>query len=130
MHDKYDFEKDVWPDNERMPYKLLRWGFLDFCYVVCRRAIRENYGKNWHWANEYTQAHHEGNTFSFPIEELMIEVLTLIMLGGRGSDDAVKYHRANIAELLSKNNLQDLLLQLPDEERQEFEYDLRLLKII
>ncbi len=129
----YDFFNDEFPDDERVPYKLMQWLVLKYCYTICRRAIKDRYGKIWKWADEYTQACHESyfeSTSALPIEQLMFEVFILIMLGGRGTETVERSHYGKIASILEKHDLQAMLNELPDNERFEFEHDLRLLKLI
>lgn len=131
---KYDFENGEWPDDERTPYKLMRWWFLDCYYTYSRSKIHYNARLNKGWvANEheigYAYEQYE-SAYRMPIEKVMLEVLCLILNGGRGLEQFDSHHRKLIGQILEKNNLQDMLKELPKEERNEFEHDLKLLGIM
>lgn len=129
----YDFFKDNFPDDERVPYKLMRWWLLDCYYIYCRGRIKESKRWNLPWQqNEHELGYaYEQCEFAYsrPIEVLMLEVLALLLDAGRGSKLFEIEHRAKIAEVLKNNVLSEMLSQLPKEERSEFEYDLALLDI-
>lgn len=116
----------------RLPYGAMRSWLLDCYYTYCRSKIKaENrWGKGWlpneheiHWAYEQYEA-----SFKTGIEQLMLEVLTLILNGGRGPASMESYHRAKIADLLEKHDLEAMLKTLENCELQELEHDLKLLK--
>jgi hypothetical protein len=130
---KYDFFNDEFPDNERVPYRLIRWWFLGGVYRYCQHAYRENYGWHRHWADEYSGAYEQyKDAFDRPIEKLMLEVLLLILVTGRNAqyEKFESYHRAKIAGILEENNLGEMLKTLSGEELSEFEHDLKLLKLM
>ncbi len=131
----YDFSNDEFPDDERRPYKLIRWCFLDCCYIYCAGKIHgRSHGQGGGWVkneSEYSYAYsQEEYAYSRPIEKLMLEVISIILNAGRDPETVEPYHRRKIASILEKHDLQDMLKELPDNERCEFEHDLRLLKII
>ena len=106
---KYDFESDQWPNEARVPYKLIRWWLLDCYYVYCQARIRPSkqprkpWGENEHeigYAYEQYQS-----AYQMPIERLMLEVLTLILNAGRGPVQLDSFHRKKIAEILAVNDL-------------------------
>lgn len=129
----YDFFKDDLPDDERVPYKLMRWWLLDCYYIYCRGRIKGSKRWNMPWVedeHELAYAYEEYEfAYSRPIEKLMLEVLTLVLDAGRGPKLFELAHRAKIAEVLKNNVLSEMLAQLPNDERREFEYDLALLDI-
>lgn len=130
----FDFEKGDWPDGMRVTYKMIRWGLLDCYYIYCRGKIHsKNCNNRGDWVDGeleigYAYEQDEG-AYRLPIENLMLEVVTLILLGGRGSTQTEKYHRNKITEILKENDLALMLRMLPDDERRSFEYDLKLLGI-
>jgi hypothetical protein len=130
---EYDFFNDEFPDDERVPYKLIRWWFLGGAYRNCQHAYRENQGWQKRWADEYLGSYEQyESAFDRPIEKLMLEVLLLIMVAGRNSqyEKFEPYHRAKIAAILEKNDLSEMLKTLSGEELSEFEHDLKLLKLM
>jgi hypothetical protein len=127
-----------WPDDQRVPYALIMLRLSDLCKNYCRGKIRapfiEGYKgrKGWFpgedplaWAYEQNEC-----AYSFPIEELMLEVATLILDGGRSFENEqwMNYYRAKIKAILQKNDLQAMLAELPQPERDYFESDLKLLE--
>lgn len=133
----YDFiNNGDFPDDERAPYRLIRWWLLDCYYTYCRsklHAKRLDKGGDLWLPLEYEIGYaYEQNedAYGLPIEQLMLEVLTLVLRCERGSPKAEPYHRAKIAGILEKNDLSEMLSELPTEERREFEHDLRLLKLL
>ncbi|MFC5476373.1 hypothetical protein [Paraherbaspirillum soli] len=126
----YDFFKDVFPDGERIPYKLMRWWFLDCYYTYCRSKIHHH--SEWS-KNEHEIAYaYEQQEFAYfnPTEQIMLEVLFLIFNAGRGPETVDPYHRGKIAKILEAHDLNEMLVALPEDERLEFKSDLQLLKIL
>ncbi len=125
-----------WPDGQRVPYVLVMLRLAEDCKNYCRGRIRDLFGKQkafaeWApgedplaWAYEQSEC-----AYSFPIEELMLEVAILILDGGRSfeSEQWMNYHRSKIKAILQTNDLQVMLAQLPKAERDYFESDLKLL---
>jgi hypothetical protein len=130
---EYDFFNDEFPDDERVPYKLIRWWFLGGAYRYCQHAYGENHGWHKHWADEYSGSYEQyESAFDHPLEKLMLEVLLLIMVSGRNAqyERFESYHRAKITAILEKNDLGEMLKMLQGDELNEFKYDLRLLKLM
>lgn len=69
------------------------------------------------------------DTFSTAIEKLMLEVLAIILAGGR-LPQFEQYHRQKISDLLEKNDLKNLLANVPIEEGEEFVHDMKILRLI
>ncbi|WP_418121564.1 hypothetical protein [Variovorax sp. 160MFSha2.1] len=130
---KYDFENDIWPDSERIPYRLMQWWTWDYCHTICRRALKGHYGANWKYADEYQHAFHESQ-WEFvencpAIEALMFRVFLLVMLGGRGDGNFEAKLRHEISDILRNNDLEKMLSELGDDERNDFSIDLQLSKV-
>ena len=133
----YDFiNNGDFPDDERVPYRLIRWWLLDCYYTYCRSKLRERSmgkgGGRWlPYEHELGYAYEQFElSFELPIERLMLEILTLVLNGGRGPEALEPFHRAKIAAILDTNDLTEMLNELPDAERREFEHDIRLLSIL
>ncbi|TAI84397.1 Imm2 family immunity protein [Pectobacterium versatile] len=75
----------------------------------------------------YDQA--EGS-YDFPIENLMLEVLSLIMIAGRGPEKSAKYHREIIEKILAEHPLEQLLEEITEEEKSDLLYDMSLLGLV
>lgn len=126
-----------WPDDQRAPYALIMLRLSDLCKNYCRGRISDLFGKQKAFAkwvpgeSELGYAYEQDEcAYSFPIEELMLEVATLILDGGRSFESELwmNYHRSKIKAILQKNDLQAMLAQLPQPERDYFESDLKLLE--
>lgn len=129
---KYDFENDNWPDDARVPYHLILWWFFKSVYGCCCTSV--HYNNRWHNLpleplSEYTTAHAQSEGFSLPIEQLMLEVITLMVYAGRASEKNESAHRQAIAEILRKHDLETMLAELPADERREFVEDMRTLQL-
>lgn len=119
---------------ERIDYKEIKSSFLDGCYTYCQHKINNInlHGSIW-TNNESEQAYaYElfDNAYDLPIENLMLEVVTLVLMAGRGPEQAENYHRDRIAGILSENKLDELIADISEEERKDLIYDMSLLKLI
>jgi len=129
----YDFERDEFVGEERVPYKVIQWRFLNNYYVFGRltlvgesdfKTIRDAHLNRIVFAYQKCE-----KIYSRPIEKLMLEVLTSVLDAGRSQDIFEKTRREKIRHILGNGNLAEMLLCLPDDERRSFEADLDLLKI-
>ena len=124
--------------DQRQPYQLIYLALLENYRTFCGHKLSILFSKTspikkgWlpneqelDWSYEQVEC-----SFSYPIEELMLEIANLILDGGRSFDNVkwMNYHREKIQKILQKNDLRTMLDELPQPERQYFEYDLRLLK--
>jgi hypothetical protein len=127
-----------WPDDQRVPYALIMLRLSERCKHYCQSKLKGLLNPaakgptGWRpnenglaWAYEQVEC-----AYSFPIEELMLEVASMILDGGRSfeSEQWMNYHRAKIQAILQKNDLQAMLAELPQPERDYFESDLKLLE--
>lgn len=132
----YDFiNNGDFPDDERAPYRLIRWWLLDCYYTYCRSKLHtRSHGKGGAWSpneHELGYAYEQfEDAFEEPIEQLMLEVLALVLNAGRGPETVEPYHYGRIAEILEKQSLSEMLKDLQGEELREFEHDLKLLKLL
>src|SRR6185312_12713326 len=83
-------------------------------------------GEGWSEGElEISYAWHEfDNAFVLPLERLMLEVPALILAAGRLPE---AFHREEIVKVLAECPLDEMLHGIPDEERQELLYDMKLL---
>lgn len=124
-----------WPDDQRIPYALIMLRLSERCKHYSRSKIHSRYiGKQRRgWApgeDPLAWAYEQMDSLYSPIEALMLEVAHMILDGGRSfeSEQWMNYHRAKIKAILQKNDLQAMLVQLPQPERDYFESDLKLLE--
>jgi hypothetical protein len=66
----------------------------------------------------------------FPVEDLMLEVMALVMRGGQVDDPEVVSGYLRVEAFLAKHDLGKLLASLDETERGEFEHDLKNLGIL
>ena len=115
--------------EERVPYAEMRSWLLE-CYYTFSRQMTDSKGG---WAphlHEIAYAYNEfDGAFDHPIERLMLEVLTLVLIGGRPMV-SVPYHTRRIAEIVAAHPLDELLRGLPEEELHELRSALQLLKLL
>jgi hypothetical protein len=114
---------------EYTPYLEVRRNLLDCYYQYCRIKVSE--GKAWR-EDEYEIGFAYDqyfNAYDSPIEKLMLEILTLILVGGRLESAAI-YHKANICKLLLDNDLDLMLSQILEDERVEIYNDLKVLNLL
>lgn len=121
-------------NEERVSYNDIKDSFLRCYYTLCKSKIDDmNRGRDG-WDNDesergYAYYQYE-NAYDLPIENLMLEVFTLIMMAGRGPAHVEKNFRRSIKEILSKNSLDELLNDIDEEEKADLLYDMSLLGLI
>jgi hypothetical protein len=128
----YDFFNDIFDEKCRRPYKLIKWWFLDACLSYSSRKLKsaQNGTSNaWGYGeSEFRYAYSEYcDSFSFPIEQLMLEVVVMLAFGGRAELDVDKFHRDNIENILGEVNHEEIFADLPADERRDILNDLSLL---
>ncbi|KAA3667045.1 immunity protein Imm2 [Pectobacterium carotovorum] len=119
---------------ERIDYKEIKESFLIKYYDCCRNMIFvKNKGKEIEniYFQEIGYAYDQAEgSYDFPIENLMLEVLSLIMIAGRGPEKAAKYHREMIEKILAEHPLEQLLEEITEEEKSDLLYDMSLLGLV
>jgi hypothetical protein len=113
--------------EERVTYTEMRSWLLECYYTYCQGkfiAKKRSWSAgeleiNWAYEEFY-------DSFELPIERLMLEVLTLILIGGRLPES---FHREQIARLLAEHSLDGMLQEIPTEETDALLYDMKLLKL-
>lgn len=122
--------------EERVSYDEIRSGFMSCFYDYRRNKIHDN--NHLHLptspiqqATEVGYAHYQWeNSYDLPIEILMRDVFTLIMLAGCTSDIVEKNLRQGIREMLEACSLESLLQGVSDDEKSDLFYDMELLGLI
>ena len=120
MHSKY-------MNYERTTYKELKDSYLAGAFYACRAKFHNGIvGK---WSNNETEwgyaSYDFDDSFSLPIERLMIKVIETITYSGR----FVQAHQLFLEEIhniLSKYTLEELFIDLDDEEKEDFYMTLKL----
>lgn len=112
---------------ERVTYDTLKQWFFNDAYLWCQRKFKDGKIKKWHSDfDEWGEALDSfDNSFDTPIENLMLNVIYIITNAGRHN---VSHNIVLdwIDEILSKNDLNDLISPLSEEEKNAFLYDLHL----
>ncbi|WJM80255.1 hypothetical protein [Pectobacterium brasiliense] len=119
---------------KRIDYKEIKESFLIKYYDCCRNMIFvKNKGKEieniYFQEIGYAYAQAEGSYY-LPIEHLMLEVLSLIMIAGRGPEITERYHREMIEKILVEHPLEQLLEKITEEEKSDLLYDISLLGLV
>ncbi|MBS4429593.1 hypothetical protein E2566_00340 [Pectobacterium punjabense] len=119
---------------EHIYYKEIKESFLIKYYDCCRNMIFvKNKGKEIEniYFQEIGYAYDQAEgSYYFPIENLMLEVLSLIMIAGRGPEITERYHREMIEKILVEHPLEQLLEEITEEEKSDLLYDMSLLGLI
>ncbi|NHZ36758.1 hypothetical protein [Massilia rubra] len=130
----YDFLNDEFPDGQRIPYKLIRYQFLRCYYIYCSSKFSVSKRIFGEWVgNEHESAFAYDNlelSFELPIENLMLEVISTIMAGGRQSAQFEQHTQKRIVKILDGRKIGDLLGTLDGDELAEFRADLALLRLM
>jgi hypothetical protein len=115
--------------EERVTYGEIRAWFLGSYYSYCR--VKLSHKSPWGAGeSEAGYAYSElENSFDMPIEKLMLEVLTLVLLAGRSSRAVEKYHLDIISELFKEIDISSALKGLPPDEAAELRADLEALDL-
>ncbi|MEI7343083.1 hypothetical protein WCT87_16590 [Pectobacterium brasiliense] len=119
---------------ERIDYKEIKESFLIKYYDCCRNMIFvKNKGKEIEniYFQEIGYAYDQAEgSYYLPIENLMLEVLSLIMIAGRGPEITERYHREMIEKILVEHPLEPLLEEITEEEKSDLLYDMSLLGLV
>lgn len=117
---------------ERLTYDVMKADVFGIYYDTCRNKIK--YHEGWtRNESELGYAYYESDSediFETRIECLMWHTLYLILDAGRGPPQARDHHLKIVQNYLSRNNLDDLLRDVPAEEAKEFVYDLEILGLL
>ncbi|MCS3430446.1 hypothetical protein [Klebsiella sp. BIGb0407] len=117
-----------------MSYDEARSGFSYSSYSYCRHVIG-----NLKNDPQYVMPEGSDQTFAYeawegaysePVEDLMLELFTLIFMAGRGSQKTVNYHKEKISKILSINNLSNMLENVTEDDKTDILSDLQLLELI
>ncbi|CAI1014088.1 hypothetical protein [Serratia proteamaculans] len=122
-------------NEERMNYNEIRSGFMSCFYIYRRDNIKDSQNSKDPTAikqsTEVGYAYYQWeDAYDLPIEMLMRDVFTLIMLAGCTSGIVEQNLRNGIYEILSKSPLDQLLLDVSDDEKSDLLYDMELLGLI
>ncbi|GJI97218.1 hypothetical protein RugamoR57_39360 [Duganella caerulea] len=115
--------------RDRITYYEIRTWLLDCYYVYCREKMFS--GSQWEEGeHELGYAYDQySDAFHLPIEKIMLEVLVLVLASGRLTKSAL-YHYQKISEFSAGTRLHDIANDLPPDERNDFLYDLSILKLV
>ncbi|CAI1911715.1 hypothetical protein [Serratia marcescens] len=122
-------------NEERMNYNEIRSGFMSCFYVYRRDNIKDSQNSKEPIAikqsTEVGYAYYQWeDAYDLPIEMLMRDVFTLIMLAGCTQGVVEQNLRKGIYEILYKYPLDKLLLDVSDDEKSDLLYDMELLGLL
>jgi len=116
--------------DERMTYETIREWIFNCYYSYCRTKLHDRSA----WVENESELGYAydqlENAFDLPIERLMFAVSLLILDAGRSAEPFESEIRAQIRDLLSQNDLKEMINVLPHEEMEDFLWDLKVLGII
>lgn len=121
--------------EERIKYSEIRAGFMSCFYVYRRDNLKDSRQSKVPIAvkqsTEVGYAYYQWeDAYDLPIEMVMRDVFTLIMLAGCTPGIVDQNLRNGIHEILSKNSLDELLLGTSEEEKSDLLYDMELLGLL
>lgn len=122
---------------ERMKYEEIKEFYFNCYLIYCKTKTKsaESKGVQNLWHDGEHELGYAINEFSSPdnsrlaIENLMSEVLSIILNGYRWPE-IIERHYSNVEKILASNDLDQMLLTLPREEKRLFVRDLKLLGIL
>lgn len=111
--------------EDRVTYAEIKDMFLDVYYRTCRNHYNDD---NWPTDSILSFVYHEfSDSYELDIENLMLNVIGLVLVNGRYKN-IVDYMQNEVKEVLSKHSLAQLLIDIPNDEANEFLYDLEMVK--
>lgn len=121
-------------NDERIDYYEIRLSFLGCCYEGCRQKLK-NITMGTSGVPKYEDgigyAHYQfENSYELPIEQLMLDVVTLVLIAARGPEHVERFHRKEIKQILSTHPLYELIKELGEEEREDLLHDMKILQLI
>lgn len=121
--------------EERATYIEIRASFMSCFYVYRRDNIKDSRQRKETIAikqsTEVGYAYYQWeDAYDLPIEILMRDVFTLIMLAGCTPGIVEQNLRKAINEILTNNSLEDLLLDVSEDEVSDLFYDMELLGLL
>ena len=116
--------------EERVTYEVIRQWIFNCYYTLCRSKVQSTEG----WSageSERGYAYYNLETaFDLPIERLMLLVLMLILDARRSPENVQINTYSAIDDILKNNDFEQMVAELPEDEKKEFLYDCKLVKII
>ncbi|MCQ8233625.1 hypothetical protein [Pectobacterium carotovorum] len=120
--------------EERINYEEIKNSLLRYYYIYCRNKLESFNRRGERWAeheSEIGYAYYQfENAYELDIENLMLDVVTLVLMAGRGPQQVEKNLRNSINILLSNQGLDKLIQDITEEEKSSLLYDMSLLGLI
>ncbi|MDX6916967.1 hypothetical protein R9X49_17805 [Pectobacterium carotovorum] len=115
-------------------YDEIKSNFAHACYAYCRNMVSHSIEGNIEMDMNFPEQGFayealEGS-FSEPIEDLMLEIITIIFMGGRCMPKTEHYHKEKVLDILSKNNLKEMTKCLSENDKKELLYDMKILGLV
>lgn len=114
--------------EDRVTYSEIKRWVLDSYYMSCRDRGARKSG----WTHELIVSDvydSYADSFSLPVEQLMLEVVALVLVGG-WYENQVLQRKGKVRSILSRYGLDELLRSLPENEAEDFVNDMRVLGLI
>ncbi|MBU9848890.1 hypothetical protein [Rahnella aceris] len=114
-------------NEERVTYNTLKDSALESYFDYCRDLALKRGTTHEEIIGYVSYTFEDG--FERLIENLMWQVILLVISGG-WYPERKKIMRSEIIIILSENNLEDMLINVPSDERKLFLHDLKILEFI
>ncbi|UZE07760.1 hypothetical protein [Pseudomonas corrugata] len=122
-------------EQDRVSYSEIKKWVLENFWDGCRdhgpliKSENENVWSLEQIASDVYDGYAGGvGSFDSPLEYLMLEVVSLVL--SCWYPNQIDYHKRRIYDLLSENDLTEMLENIPSDESEEFKHDLEILNII
>lgn len=120
--------------EERIGYEEIKNSFLRCYYIYCRNKLDSFNRRGEVWGeseSEIGYAYYQfEDSYDLDIEKLMLNVITLVLMAGRGPKQVEKNLRESINSILKNKALNVIVQNITEEEKIDLLYDMSLLGII
>jgi hypothetical protein len=113
--------------SKRKTYKEIKSSLLD-AYFTFARDLGLVFGQPFVQVIGAVSSDYEG-VFALPVENIMRGIVTLVLSAGRFPEPEANI-RKKIRELIASNGLENILADLPQDEKKELLHDLKVLKLL
>lgn len=119
---------EYFPTDKPSYTKVKSW-YFDDCMTYCSNKI---FHDNLTWLEDesesgFAEENYTGS-FDFPVENLMVFVISIILSAGRTSDHIIKNYQREIENYLQNYDVNKLASELPEDEKTDFLHDLDMAK--
>ncbi|MEQ9877663.1 hypothetical protein ABRP92_06685 [Pectobacterium aroidearum] len=115
-------------------YDDIKNNFAHACYAYCRNMVNHstegNNDSDMNFPEQGFAYDALEGSFSEPIENLMLEVITIIFMGGRCTPKTESYHKEKVLDILQENNLEEMVKNLSEDDKKALLYDMQILGLV